>query len=284
VTREELKAVLKSNGNQLAKKAIDLIKSGGPIEELRKFVEQGCNHVYIERDPAHPRTSYLRHHVLDTCFDNRFGVARKEPLVIDGARVGTTAVIGEVHESEGREGYFKLLLDADFAPGSNGWRGDLFPSILDNCFYHESGTAVGRKENSKVFAKILIASGRFDIQNYACNHYQWIGTPQNLYTILELGADPKGPGMIDNALGYIACAANSGETHQTRADVILRLLELEATPEKSLRKRHDARLQIETYGLLELLAAFGVIELQQPAEYLEYLKRTEQSNPLSRVA
>lgn len=275
---QELNEVLKSNANKLAKDAIELIQSSGPVEELVKMVANGCGHTYIERDPAHPRTRFLTHYVLDTCFDTHFGVQKESST--EGV---FTAVLGEVHQSEGREPYFKLLLEAGFSPGRNGYRGDLFQGILFECFYPDQMTSPARRETAKRFARILIDSGRFDLQQYATNNYHWVGGMDKLETILAFGANPEGHGMIDNALGYIACAASSGETDQSRVDVIQRLLELGATPQKRITA-NDKRYRIESYGLLEKLAAFGVIDLDQPSSYMEYLLRRGLVNPRRHLA
>jgi hypothetical protein len=276
---EELKEVLKSKANKLAIAAIDLIQSGGLLEDLAQLVAAGCADSYVERDPSHPRSRFLTHHVLDTCFDTHFDIVKQT----EGEGVFTT-VLGEVHHSEGREPYFKLLLDAGFKPGTNGWRGRLFEGILNECFYPDHMTNASRRETAKRFARLLIDSGRFDLQHYANTDYHWTGSLDKLAIILAFGANPAGPGMIDRALSYIACAPNSGEAGRSRADVIHRLLELGAVPqEKSLGSR-DKRYQIETFGLLEKLAAFGVIELEQPPAYLEYLDRHGYANPRWQLA
>ena len=275
MTTQELKEVLKSNANKLAKAAIDLIEAGGPLEDLAKLVHQGCAHTYIFRDPNHPRSKFGTKHVIDTCFDTHFGVVEKT----EGVGVITT-VLGEVHKSEGRECYFKLLLDAGFAPGTNGYRGELFQGILNECFYPDDMTREERRETAKRFARLLIDSGRFDLQHYACTNYHWIGSLDKLGIILAFGALPYGPGMIDQALRYIACAPSSGETHASRAEVIRRLIELGATPLASLRGRHEARFQIESFGLLDTLVAFDVIDAEQSPEYLAYLERVGKGNPL----
>jgi len=228
MTRDELKTTLKSPENKMAQEAITLIKTGGPIEKLKELVAQGCSDTFIERDPAHPRSRFLTHKVLDTCFESHFGVTqvRKE---------GNTEIasLGDVHASEGREGYFELLLSAGFTPGTNGWRGSLFQHILNSCFYTIDGDS--RRDQAKKFAKILIASGQFNLQRYAENNYQWVGSLPKLETILELGAQPT-PAMTDCALTYVNCSPNSGETTEDRHAVILRLLELGANPTKDLSK------------------------------------------------
>ncbi len=279
MTRDEFKEVLNSKGNKLAKAAIDLITSGGALEGLQTIVAEGCNHTYIERDPAHPRSKFRAHHVLDKCFDTHFGVVeqKESPGVI-------TTVLGEVHHSEGREAYFKLLLDAGFTAGTNGYRGHLFDGILFECFKSDQTTAETRRERAKEFARILIASGRFDIQRFACSSYYWIGNLANLDTILAFGANPVGSGMVDVVLNYIACAENYSETHESRADVIRRLLDMGATPQKTLHRQHDTRYRIESLGLLEPLASFNVINLEQSQEYLAYLERTGRTNPRLQIA
>ncbi len=274
MTREELKDVLKSKGNKLAKAAVDLIESGGPLEELRKLVQQGCNHVYVERDPNHPRTRFINHHVLDACFDTHFGVVEQH----ESERVITT-VLGEVHRSEGRQEYFKFLLDAGFSPGTNGYRGELFDGILFECFRSNDLSNVERRERAKTFARILIDSGRFDIQKFACKSYYWVGSLNKLDTILSFGANPAGSGMVDRALHYVACAPNSGESHASRADVIRRLIELGGTPQTTMQCSYDARFQIESYGLLDMLAGFNIMSIEQPPEYRAYLERTGRKNP-----
>jgi hypothetical protein len=275
---QELKEVLKSKGNKLAIAALHLIESGGALEDLQKLVAEGCNHTYVERDSSHPRSRFRTRHVIDACFDTHFGVVKQT----QGEGV-TTTVLGEVHKSEGREAYFQFLLDAGFTPGRNGYRGELFDGILFECFKCDETSEVGRRERAITFARMLIASGRFDIQRFACKSYYWVGSLDKLDTILSFGANPEGPGMIDEALSFIACAANSGETDRSRVDVINRLLELGATPKEQIRA-NDKRFRIETYGLLEKLAAFGVISIEQSSEYLAFLVRRELTNPMALAA
>lgn len=288
MTREELKETLKSPANKMAGEAIQLIKTGGPLTKLETLVGQGCPDTFYERDPRHPRSRFLPHKVIDTCFDSKLDIVSTSEAGADLM----TATLGHVLQSTGREGYFKILLEAGFQPGSNGWRGELFPHILNSCFYYANNEEEKTQQaQAKIFAKVLVESGRFNLQNYANHNYHWIGNLASLEYILTLGADPTGAGMIDNALTYVGCSPNRGETHEDRCHVIRQLLKLGATPEKPLqgsdREMHDGTIQknsgakwdirriLEKYQLVETLAPFGVITIEKPQAYIDFFGTQE---------
>lgn len=275
-TREELKAALKSPGNKLAAQAMELIRQGGPIETLKGIIEKGCPHVFYERDKAHPRSRYHTRHVLDVCFESGFGIV-EEKTSNEGTHEVMSAVLGEVHQSQGREAYFKLLLEHGFTPGENSWRGGLFSHIINSCFYQDRTETEGKQASARRFAKILIESGRYDIQHYAKNNYGWVGHPEHLDFMISLGANPQGSDMIDCALSYVGCSPNGTLTNEDRINTIRKLLDLGAAPERNLGRAGSsalhARTRLEEAGLVERLSEFGIIEKDRPQEYTDYLAR-----------
>lgn len=280
MTSKELTQALKSPAHKLAIKAVELIKSNGPLSELKSLIEQGCPDFYYERDSLHPRSRFYTNMILDVCFESGFGVVNQEKN-----ESVHTFVLGDYHHSEGREAYFSLLLDAGFRPGRNGWRGDLFPHILNSCFYYaEKEKEIADRDRAKVFAKILIASGRYDIQKYVARRYEWLGFVENVDFLIGLGANPSGPDMINCALSYIGCDPSRGQTVSGRADVIRKLLSLGAVPDKNpLQSYKDnfIRHALESNGLLESIASFGVIDLEPHAGYSDFLKNL---SPRDRIA
>lgn len=274
LTRDQLKAVLKSKPNILAGKAIEVIKAGGPVSELEALVNQGAAHGFIERDPSHPRSRYLTSYVLDKCFESSFGVVKQETAKLESGVEMLTATLGHIHQSEGREAHFAFLLSRGFPEWSNSYRSSLFRHILDSCFYTHNGKET--RGSARAFAKILADSGRYSIQHYAKNAYGWIGHPEDLDFILSLGADPTGSDMIDCALTYVGCDPSGGYTSEDRIGVIRRLLELGAEPKKNLGAAvswQHIRLQLEKADLIPQLAAFGVISLERSEEFNVWLER-----------
>lgn len=194
----------------MALKAIDLIKNCGPVEELQKLIALGCPQVAYERPPR-TRSKFLTHYVIDTTFESNMGV---QSVTEDETRL--TAVIGSVHKSAGREAYFELLLEANFEPSSNNYRGHLFRHILRGCFYRDN-TAQHRK-----FATILSRHRPAEIQNFALHSYGWLDDLESLAFLNTLGIPNNLPGLLDNALSYIHCVAPKGV--QGRVDVVKQLL------------------------------------------------------------
>jgi hypothetical protein len=271
MTREEFKTVLASKPNKLAGKLIEAIRATKPLSEIRALVEAGAATVYYERNPSKPRSSFLTHYVLDTCFESRMDVQRSS--VSDGIR---TAVIGPVHESEGREEAFRYLLslrDPVFEPGNNNHRGHLFRHIFRSCFYRASPM----RDQARKFAKVLVESGRADINFYAANDYGWNDHLESLETLIELGADPKAPGVLDCALNYVGCSPTHPYTSEDRVAVIKRLLELGATPTADLKldravSWQNIRHTLDQGGLLPQFVQFGVISETAPEGYSRWLE------------
>ena len=247
MTREELKKVLTSKGNKLANEAILSIKSGEPLEVLEKIVEAGASDRYYYRDPLHPRSRYRVEHVLDSCFDSSFGVVKERTILNGSAGAASEVVLGHLPSRPGRALHFAYLLDKGFSPGSNGYRGELFSSILKSCFYRDPSESAVAVE----LASILIARERVDIQKFAENNYEWTGSEEKLRRIMSIGATPTGA-MLDCALSYCACAQGPGDPSSGRADVIRALLDAGASPSKKIGVAGSSRDQhafLESHGL-----------------------------------
>jgi len=273
MTRDELKEMLKSKENRLAGEAIAAIRAGAPLATLQGLVDVGAAQTFYMRDPAHPRSRFRTEQVLDACYETNFGVVSESTEERDGRGIHT-AVLGEVHRSEGTLPHFRYLLSKGFTPGDNGYRGALFNHILKSCFRGE------RRENARLFARTLAEAKAYDIQRFADNDYAWVADPTAVDFLIELGADPKGAGMIDCALNYIGCSPNSSEAPTGRVDVVRKLLALGAVPKKDLRKAlswQHIREKLEECGLLETVSAFGVIDANAPQEYLDYRVRCGKS-------
>lgn len=284
MTREELKDILKSRKNKLAGEAIEAIRALAPVETLQRVVEAGAAQIFYKRDPDHPRSRFRTENVLDACFESSFGILSESTEERDGCTVGT-ATLGNVHRSEGRLPHFRYLLSKGFAPGINGYRGPLFQHILNSCFYKTGGEK--SRDNARQFARALAEAKAFDIQNYAENNYAWVNDPEAVDFLVSLGADPKGPGMIDCALNYIGCSPNSGETPGARAAVVRKLLSLGAIPVRDLGRAiswQHIREALEAHGLLEEIATHGVIPLEPPQEFLDYLQRCGKPVPAEKAA
>ncbi len=265
MTYEEFKTILASKGNKLAKKAIEIIDACGPLEELQKVVEQGANDVYLERDPRKPRSAYLTHHVLDACFKTEIGIQKTEKF--EG---GESAVIGPVHQSDGREEHFRYLLHRRFNPGTTGYRGGLFRHILNSMFYRTC------PDQARRFAKILVEEGQVDITEWAGNDYSWTSKRENLEVLRDLGVELSDHRVIDCALNCLGCDPGDS-TYLERVAVIRALLTAGAVPEKHLRKAiswQQIRWQLMEHDLLDEMAALGVIEKEHPTEFNLWLQRT----------
>lgn len=239
MTREELKKVLASKPNKLAKEAIEAVRGGEPLETLKKIVEEGAADRHYFRDPLHPRSKYRVEHVLDSCFGSSFGVVSEKTSTGSSCTVKGEFALGHIPATGGKAEHFAYLLDKGFPPGSNGYRGELFQAILKSCFYREPGERAAAIELSK----ILTAKGKVDIQKFAENSYEWTGSRDKLQTVLQLGAKPT-PAMLDCALRYCACAANPGDPESGRADVLRDLLDAGATPSKPLGSLGSSKDQI----------------------------------------
>lgn len=255
-TREDLREVLKSKENRMAVRAIEIIRNQGPIEELQKLIDSGCPGMACERIPRKQR--YRVTSVLSACYESWFGVIRERPT--GGGAVSME--LGIVHESAGREKYFELLLDhPQFTADNNEWRGDLFRHIYNCCFYQGRDDKEQRRQGL-IFARILARKRPETLQHYVVNHYGWNGHPDNLKTVLDLGADPTGPGMIDCALNYLSCDPQPYTT-EDRIAVVLQLLELGARPERKRFRKHVMTLverKIQDSGIYDALEKFGVLK------------------------
>jgi hypothetical protein len=244
MTREELKTTLASKANKLAGQAIEAIKKGESLEELQKLVEAGASDRYYYRDPAHPRSKFRVSHVLDACFDSKFGATETGP---------TSITLGHIQAQAGRAAHFAYLLDKDFSPGENGWRGPLMRAIINACFYRNESEEGAAME----LAPIAIAKGKIDIQLFAENSYEWTGSLEKLERVLALGAKPTSK-MMECALRYSVCAANSGDPVTGRADVIKKLAEAGCRPpsaeeKDAMRMSRDLWQWLETQSLETLL-------------------------------
>jgi hypothetical protein len=263
-TSRDLTEVVNSKANQLAKSAIALIKAGGPLSDLEAIVAKGCPHVYIERNPSRPRSGWYTHHVLDACFESRIGV-----VSVVKSSDSTLATLGPIHQSSGREAYFKFLLNAGFSSGSNNYRGDLFSHILNSCFYLRD---MENQQSAMNFAHILIDAGKADIQNYVSHNYGWVGSLERFQIALSLGAIPAGSDMIDCALRYVGCSPTPPYTTKDRTDVIQELLSLGAVP---TRKEHQYPADPHQYqallnaGLLQTMIDLGAISHLPPFRGVE---------------
>lgn len=247
MTREELKKVLASKENRLAGEAIEAIRSGSPLADLRDLVSAGASDRYVTRDALHPRSRYRVVHVLDTCFDSKFGAIRETRTTSASGVQRNEVLLGHIPAAAGRAQHFAFLLDCGFSPGSNGYRGDLFPAILKSCFYRSQGEG----EVAMELAKILVAKGKVDIQKFAENNYEWTGSPEKLTRVMELGARPS-PAMLDCALRYCACAKGPDDPEGGRADVIRALLDTGVAPSRPLGNSgssQDQRRFLESAGL-----------------------------------
>lgn len=247
MTREELKKVLSSKENKLAKEAILSIKSAAPLDVLKKTVEAGASDRHYYRDPSHPRSRYRVEHVLDSCFESSFGVVKEKTISNGSGATSSEVTLGHLPAQPGHALHFAYLLDRGFAPGSNGYRGELFGSILRSCFYRDPSESAVAVE----LASILVSRGKVDIQKFAESSYEWTGSEDKLRRVMALGAIPTG-GMLDCALSYCTCATNSGDPEAGRADVIRFLLDVGVSPSKQIGRLGTARDQLaflEKHGL-----------------------------------
>ena len=266
LTAQDLRETLKSKENKLALKAIELISSSAPLEDLKTLVASGCAKVAYERNPIHPRKSYLTHYVLDTCFVSQMGVL--ETTEDDAC---TTTSLGPVHASEGREAHFDYLLSQGFPEGSNGYRGSLFRHILSSCFYDN-------REQARKFARILAKHKPEEVKLFAENDYSWVSHPEHLDFVLSLGVDPDINALVDTALTYFGCCNKSDASPTGRRDTLAKLLSMGAKPSKvitGVRGSQSVRRRIIEGDLLKDLAALGVVTLANPPEYSAWLHETE---------
>jgi hypothetical protein len=251
VTSEELKKTLSSKENILAGRAIETLRTGAPLEDLQKIIEAGASDKHFYRDPLHPRSRYRVDYVLDECYRPSFGVTKKNTTVTASGVVQKTATLGHHPAPSGYAQHFAYLLDRGFTPGSNGYRGDLFPAIMKACFYSDAG----ERSTAMELAKILVARGKVDVQKFAENSYEWTGSEEKLLRVIGLGAIPS-PAMLDTALNYCLCAKNQDDPESGRADVIRVLLDSGVAPSKKLGNvgsSKDQREFLSTTGLLKRL-------------------------------
>lgn len=267
-TSKDLTEALKSPANKLALAAVELIRSAGPIETLERYIAEGLPYNYRER-AGKARTKFYDKMVLDTCFESSLGVIKTENLASS-----TVATLGSVHQSEGRDRHFDVLLAAGFPAGRNNWSGELFKHILSSCFYEQGSE---RQKQAILFAKVLHKHHPDQIQRCACHDYCWVGYLWKLQVMLDLGADPinpwippSSPGytrqstMIDCALRYVGC-----DPAEERIEVIKALLKLGAIPREKVHlsdsyKGHH-QIALEKAGLIEPLEALGAIERESKA-------------------
>jgi hypothetical protein len=217
MTREELKTILASKENKLAKDLIEAIQTGKPLDTVKTLVAAGAADKHFQRDPSHPRSKYLVKHVLDTCFDCHFGIQEEKSEQVNGMEIHTMA-IGHIPAAPGREEYFEALLEAGFTPGSNGYRGELMHAIIQGVFYNNDQ----ERETARKLAEVAIAHGKINIQHFAETSYAWTGSLEKLERVTALGAEPNDK-MMEVAMRYARCACNPGDPPDGRAAVIAAL-------------------------------------------------------------
>jgi hypothetical protein len=249
---KELTAVIKSQPNQLAKELIEAIKAGAAVGILEYLIQKGSAQEYIERAGKSTKR-YIPHNCLAAAYD--YGTPEQ----------------------------FECLLKAGFIGDENGYRGELLKSIANDCFnWSWMGKAESRKKAQECM-RIMLALGKFDIQHYCEHNYEPYNNVQSVKDAIALGANPVGPGMINEALKFVNCAASAGADYQDRADVFKYLLSAGGTPTPDERRGcyasgytddfEQARIFLEHFGLVELLAPFGVVSWERSENCRAFLNR-----------
>ena len=132
-SRSAFTAFLRSKPNVCAGKAIDLIKAGRPVAELRELLIEPCAAWFYSRCTSRPRSAMIKHSLVDACA-NGAGELTAVPAVRDGmvcTEIGPCDRIGGLtEENQNRVASLRFLLDSGFPEGTNGWRGDLFPFAI----------------------------------------------------------------------------------------------------------------------------------------------------------
>jgi hypothetical protein len=231
MTKEELKTIITSKENKLAERAIEIIENGhdNELAELSTLIKGGCSDIFYQRDPLHPRSRYRMHYVLDSCFSSSFGILKEN---------NNSAILGFKNENINKSRFFRFLLENNFRSGSNNARGDLLQHIANCCFYpSKTNEEKDRQKIARELCKIMVELGKFDIQRYAENSYQWVANPESLEFLLEMGVNPKGHGLIDCALNYYACSPTSQEDPKGRTTVLEKLIALGAKPKEKLEQK-----------------------------------------------
>jgi hypothetical protein len=227
MTREELKAVLKSPANSLGKTLAERVAAGATPQEAQAMLDQGATLVYYERDPSHPRSRYFVRNVLDACFDSRLTAIEKpskDPNVfIADLRPKTT---------HGDPETFRLLLQQGGEPGETAWRGQLFKHILMMaCLRHGGNT--GRTEATRNVARAMFEvlwQERPDTAKLLARHsYDWVRNPEALQWLLDLGMEVNQE-LMAHAILYAGCESNCGEDIQDGGRCLLMLLDRGAKP------------------------------------------------------
>lgn len=250
MNRTELTKQLNSKPNKLAAQAIALLRTKAPLESLQAVVEAGSSDRHYYRDPLHPRSKYRVDHVIDVCFESKFGVVKEQQVSTPSGTTFDNFSLGHIPATGGLTCHFEYLLEKGFSPGRNNYRGDLFPSIVKTCFYRDPAESAMAME----FSKILVARGEVDIQAFAENNYEWTSSEKKLQRVIELGAIPSSK-MLDCALRYCSCAQNPGDPDTGRAEVIRTLMcsGLGLTPSSGdLRLSKDQQIFLKKNGIADL--------------------------------
>lgn len=256
MTKEELKEKLSSKENKLAKKLIDLlnsqcddkIKKVQEILNLAKLMSPNALNVFFFRDPHHPRSKYRIEHVLDY-------LLLPTPIIMEASNCEEVSHQNHQNhqspQSKAKEDedvkIFELLIESNFTT--------IYPHILNNCFYIAKTPAEkSKKQYNMKLAKILVKHKKVDINSYAMGSYLWSNCLENLSSLLELGANPKGHQLVDSAISYVACSNESQTDPKARLKVIDKLLSLGATAKRPLEERvsnNDITKELCQWGIVE---------------------------------
>ncbi len=218
LSRDVFKTMLTSAPNKLAQRALETIRSPqGTVADLKRVCGSGRFYdAVVARAARHPRSRAIRIYLLDEAYDQG-----EIPTTIEQDGDRRVMTIGEKPPAPDwprRVNLFAWMAAQGFRGGSNGWRGDLLNAVMNGSCYHPEDPI------AFAYANALVETGRVNVATWAARNYQWVGSVAKLAVMERLGLALDAPGLLDNAVRFLGCSPNSGETKEGRGEVLDRLL------------------------------------------------------------
>lgn len=221
LTADQFKAVLKGAENKRADKALAIITDveADPQDLLALLPLPACKY-----ERGRKRGTYKAVWLLDACYAFDEVVAKVTEETTENGIGITKATIGPAEDHATKlirhcQVCFRILLANGVTEGgSNNWRSALFPHILRSAIQHP-------EQGWRLEFALLLISLKPEMRDGLATAYHGFGRPDKYAVLLALGLSPVSPAALWEALNYVHCSPNSGDTDASKLEVITRMFE-----------------------------------------------------------